>query len=209
VGGPQPEDTGADCTADGQLPAWGDYGDNLVCGLKCGWVLAVRLVASIGMTREQIREALPPPWRPATEAGPVRHNHPTRAILALGLCPACDLTIAAQEAKREAKKSRSRTPRSDEPAEQLHHECLDCDALPLTHRAGRTHCSCGGDWPCPTFNDSQVRSYGRGTCSCCGMRRRISGHPHREVCSMCRAQGRDGWSFQRQREYRASHRGSS
>jgi hypothetical protein len=36
-------------------------------------------------------------------------------------------------------------------AQAEHGECLDCDALILTHRAGRTHCWCGEDWPCPVL----------------------------------------------------------
>ena len=60
-------------------------------------MLAVRLVASMGLTREQVREALPPAWRPEVV---VEHNHSTRAILRRRLCPACDEHHARQDARR-------------------------------------------------------------------------------------------------------------
>lgn len=185
----------AGCTADGQPVTWGAYGDNLVCGLRCGWLLAVRLVASMGMTREQVREALPPAWRPEVKVEPARHNHPTKVVLPPGKCPACDAGRSGKPARRSL---------ASEGIEQLHEECLDCDALILTHRAGKTHCRCGGDWPCQS--NAAARTFQRGTCTCCGARRKISGHLNREVCQICRAQGMAGWSLDRMRRYRQEPR---
>lgn len=188
----KPTQCRAGATFDDQPPAWGDYGDNLVCGLRCGWELAVRLVATFGATREQVLEMLPERWRP-----PPEHNHPTRVVRAVGLCPACDYQRALGAAKKKARRDLDREAQAD--AEQVHEECSDCDALIFTHRAGRTHCLCGGDWPCP----AAVLSVGkRGACAGCGRRRKVSGHLNREVCSSCRKLGMATWSFARLRAQR-------
>lgn len=47
-------------TADGMPPERGPYGDNLVCSQVCGHVLAVRLVAALGL---DVLAVLPPQWR--------------------------------------------------------------------------------------------------------------------------------------------------
>jgi hypothetical protein len=47
-------------TADGLPRSRGNYGDNLVCGLDCGYTLAIRLVRAI----PGIIDMLPPKWRP-------------------------------------------------------------------------------------------------------------------------------------------------
>ena len=36
--------------------------------------------------------------------------------------------------------------------ELFHTECRDCDAFMLRHRAGRTHCACGEEWPCSALD---------------------------------------------------------
>ena len=55
-------------TADGEPRSRGDYGDNLVCGLECGYVLAIRLVRSV----PGLLELLPPQWRPDLTETPPR-----------------------------------------------------------------------------------------------------------------------------------------
>lgn len=47
-------------TADGASPTRGAYGDNLVCSQVCGHLLAVRLVAALGI---EVLRLLPEPWR--------------------------------------------------------------------------------------------------------------------------------------------------
>ena len=51
-------------TADGLPPARGDYGDNLVCTPRCGWILALRIVRAV----PGVLELLPQRWRPTREA---------------------------------------------------------------------------------------------------------------------------------------------
>jgi hypothetical protein len=46
-------------TSDGMEPFRGDYGDNLVCGQRCGHALAVRIVRSI----PGVLALLPEAWR--------------------------------------------------------------------------------------------------------------------------------------------------
>lgn len=51
-------------TADGRAPERGRYGDNLVCSMPCGHVLAVRIVLSV----PGVLDLLPDAWRPGALA---------------------------------------------------------------------------------------------------------------------------------------------
>ena len=46
-----------------------------------------------------------------------------------------------------------------------HEECLDCDALIDLHREGRTHCDCGGEWPCLKARKKPRPSCGHPRCA--------------------------------------------
>jgi hypothetical protein len=47
-------------TADGAPRSRGNFGDNLVCGLDCGYTLAIRLVRAV----PGVLDLLPSKWRP-------------------------------------------------------------------------------------------------------------------------------------------------
>jgi hypothetical protein len=64
-------------TADGLPRARGDYGDNAVCAMKCGYLLAIRILRSI----PGVLDLLPAEWNPrgAAAAGKAREQMVARA----------------------------------------------------------------------------------------------------------------------------------
>jgi hypothetical protein len=64
-------------TADGLPRARGDYGDNAVCAMKCGYLLAIRILRSI----PGVLDLLPAEWNPrgAAAAGASREQMVARA----------------------------------------------------------------------------------------------------------------------------------
>lgn len=59
----------AGMTADGDAPTRGDYGDNMFCTMKCGWLFACRMVRAIGSRADAVA-LLPEGWRAARGAPP-------------------------------------------------------------------------------------------------------------------------------------------